>query len=55
MTDYRDIVTAGIDICIVSSPASFHHEQACVATKTEAPVLVEKPFTIDPADAWDPF
>src|SRR5439155_19942048 len=26
--DYRDVVAAGIDVCLVSSPTAFHHEHA---------------------------
>jgi predicted dehydrogenase len=51
--DYRDVVDAGMDICLVSSPTAFHHEHAKAALEAGAHVLVEKPVTIDPADAWD--
>jgi predicted dehydrogenase len=51
--DYRDVIEAGIDICLVSSPTAHHHEHAKAALKAGAHVLVEKPVTIDPADAWD--
>jgi predicted dehydrogenase len=51
--DYQDVIDAGIDICLVSSPTGFHHEHARAAMEAGAHVLVEKPFTIDPADAWD--
>ena len=51
--DYRDVLDAGVDICLVSSPTGFHHEHARAAMEAGAHVLVEKPFTIDPADAWD--
>jgi predicted dehydrogenase len=51
--DYRDVLDAGVDVCIVSTPVGFHHEQAVAAMEAGAHVLVEKPVTIDPADAWD--
>lgn len=51
--DYRDVIEAGIDICVVSSPSALHHEHAKAALEAGAHVLVEKPVTIDPADAWD--
>lgn len=51
--DYRDVVDAGIDICIVASPTGLHHEHAKAALEAGAHVLVEKPLTIDPAEAWD--
>jgi predicted dehydrogenase len=51
--DYRDVIDAGIDICLVSSPTAYHHEHAKAALEAGAHVLVEKPVTIDPAEAWD--
>jgi predicted dehydrogenase len=51
--DYRDVIDAGIDICVVASPSALHHEHAKAALQSGAHVLVEKPVTIDPADAWD--
>jgi predicted dehydrogenase len=51
--DYRDVLDAGVDICLVSSPTGLHHEHAKAAMEAGAHVLVEKPFTIDPGDAWD--
>lgn len=51
--DYRDVIDAGIDICVVSSPSGLHHEHAKSALEAGAHVLVEKPVTIDPAQAWD--
>ena len=51
--DYRDVLDAGIDICLVASPTGFHHEHAKAALQSGAHVLVEKPMTIRPGDAWD--
>ena len=51
--DYRDVLAAGVDICLVASPTGLHHEHASAAMEAGAHVLVEKPFTIAPADAWD--
>jgi predicted dehydrogenase len=51
--DYRDVLDAGVDIALISSPTGLHHEHAKAAMEAGAHVLVEKPFTIDPADAWD--
>ena len=51
--DYRDVIAAGIDLCIVSSPSGLHHEHARAALEAGAHVLVEKPVTIDPWQAWD--
>lgn len=51
--DYRDVIDAGIDICVVSSPAALHYEHAKAALESGAHVLVEKPMTIVPAQAWE--
>jgi predicted dehydrogenase len=51
--DYRDVLDAGIDICLVASPTGLHHEHAKAAMESGANVLVEKPVTITPDDAWD--
>ena len=51
--DYEDVIDAGIDICLVASPTGLHHEHAKAALEAGAHVLVEKPVTIEPAEAWD--
>jgi predicted dehydrogenase len=51
--DYRDVIDAGIDICVVASPSALHHEHARAALEAGAHVLVEKPVTIEPRQAWD--
>lgn len=51
--DYHDVINAGIDICVVSSPSGFHYEHAKAALEAGAHVLVEKPVTIEPRQAWD--
>jgi predicted dehydrogenase len=51
--DYRDVIAAGIDICVVSSPSGLHYEHAKAALEAGAHVLVEKPVTIEPAQAWE--
>jgi len=50
--DYREVLDAGVDICVVASPSGLHHEHATAALEAGAHVLCEKPVTIDPADAW---
>lgn len=51
--DFHDVIGAGIDICVVSSPSGLHYEHAKAALEAGAHVLVEKPVTIDPAQAWE--
>src|SRR5580692_4125863 len=51
--DYHDVIDAEIDICLVASPTGMHHEHAKAALEAGAHVLVEKPVTITPDDAWD--
>ena len=51
--DYRDVIDAGIDICLVASPHGLHYEHAKAALEAGAHVLCEKPFTVDPAHAWE--
>lgn len=51
--DYHNVIDAGIDICVVASPSTFHYEHAKAALMSGAHVLVEKPVTIDPEQAWE--
>jgi predicted dehydrogenase len=50
--DYRDVLNAGIDICVVGSPTGLHAEHAIAALEAGAHVMCEKPVTINPDDAW---
>lgn len=51
--DYRDILDAGVDICVVASPSALHYEHTKAALEAGAHVLCEKPMTVDPAHAWE--
>lgn len=51
--DYRDVLDAGVDVCVVASPSGLHHEHAVAALRAGAHVMCEKPFTLAPFDAWD--
>lgn len=51
--DYRDVLSVGLDLCVVSSPTALHHEHARAALDSGAHVLLEKPVTIRAEDAWD--
>lgn len=51
--DYRDVIDAGMDICLVASPHGLHYEHAKAALEAGAHVLCEKPFTVEPTHAWE--
>jgi predicted dehydrogenase len=51
--DYRDVIDAGLDICLVASPHGLHYEHAKAALEAGAHVLCEKPFTVEPEHAWE--
>lgn len=50
--NYEDVLGAGIDVCIVGSPSGLHYEHTVAALNAGAHVMCEKPFTIDPGQAW---
>ena len=52
-TDWQEVIAAEPDVVIVASPPRLHHAQAKAALEAGAQVMCEKPFTIEPADAWD--
>jgi predicted dehydrogenase len=51
-TDWREVIDAKPDIVVVGSPPGHHFVQAEAALEAGAHVMCEKPFTIDPAEAW---
>ncbi len=52
-TDWQDVIAERPDIVVVGSPPGYHFQQARAALEGGAHVMCEKPFTIDPADAWE--
>lgn len=53
-TDVEPLVAAGlVDALVIATPPAHHHAAAALALDAGLHVLVEKPFTIDPAHAWD--
>ncbi len=52
-TDWHEVIAAEPDIVVIASPPGLHHAQARAALEAGAQVMCEKPFTIDPAEAWD--
>jgi predicted dehydrogenase len=51
--DHRAVLARGPDIAVIASPHDLHHVHARDAMLAGAHVLVEKPMTLSPADAWD--
>jgi predicted dehydrogenase len=52
-TDWHDVIDARPDIIALTGPVHLRAEQALAAIDAGIHILAEKPFTIDPADAWD--
>jgi predicted dehydrogenase len=51
-TDWNEVIEARPDIVALTGPVHLRAEQALAAIDAGIHVLAEKPFTIDPADAW---
>ncbi|HET7829564.1 MAG TPA: Gfo/Idh/MocA family oxidoreductase [Candidatus Limnocylindrales bacterium] len=51
-TDWREVIEARPDIVALTGPVHLRAEQALAAIDAGIHILAEKPFTIDPADAW---
>jgi predicted dehydrogenase len=51
-TDWREVIAARPDIVALTGPLAMRAEQARAAIEAGSHVLAEKPFTLDPADAW---
>jgi len=51
-TDWREVIASRPDIVALTGPLSLRAEQAFAAIDAGIHVLAEKPFTLDPADAW---
>jgi predicted dehydrogenase len=51
-TDWREVIAARPDIVALTGPVTPRAEQARAALEAGAHVLAEKPFTVDPKDAW---
>ena len=51
-TDWREVIDLRPDIVALTGPGGLRATQATAALEAGIHVLAEKPFTIDPADAW---
>ncbi|MET3805597.1 putative dehydrogenase [Nakamurella sp. UYEF19] len=53
VTDVGAVIDAGVDCAIVATPHDAHWEPAAALLDAGIDVLVEKPMTLDPGQAWD--
>lgn len=51
--NWREVLDRDIDMAVISSPHDLHYEQARAFLEKGCHVLIEKPMTLDPAQAWD--
>ncbi|MET0784369.1 MAG: Gfo/Idh/MocA family oxidoreductase [Leifsonia flava] len=52
-TDYSELLDAGLDAVVVSTPHDLHYAQAAAAIDRGLHVLVEKPVTLNASQGWD--
>ncbi len=52
VTDYRQVLDYHPEVVLICSPPKYHFQHAGDAIKAGCHVLCEKPFTLDPAQAW---
>ncbi len=52
VTDWREVIAARPDIVALTGPLALRAQQARAAIEAGIHVLAEKPFTLDPDDAW---
>lgn len=51
--DWREVIEARPDLVVLTGPVAMRAEQARAALEAGCHVLAEKPFTVDPRDAWE--
>ena len=52
-TEVSRLLDVGVDAVIVATPHYAHYGPAAAALDAGVDVLVEKPMTLDPVQAWD--
>lgn len=52
-TDWREVIDARPDLVVLTGPVAQRAAQARAALDAGCHVLAEKPFTVDPRDAWE--
>lgn len=53
VTDVGDLLGLGMDCVLIATPHDRHHEPATAAIDAGVDVMIEKPMTLDPREAWD--
>ena len=53
VADLDEFIGLNLDCAVVATPHDSHHESAAALLDAGVDVLVEKPMTIDPNEAWD--
>ncbi len=51
--DYRELLAQPLDAVVISSPHSYHFEQAKASLEAGRNVLVEKPMTLVASESWE--
>ena len=49
----KDVLEQELDLIVVASPPSLHYKHTKLAIESGANVLCEKPFTLNPEEAWE--
>src|SRR5689334_2780285 len=52
-SDWREVIDARPDLVVLTGPVAQRAAQARAALEAGCHVLAEKPFTVDPRDAWE--
>src|SRR3954452_6903948 len=53
VTTVEQLLALDLDCVLVATPHDAHHAAAAAALDVGVDVMVEKPMTLDPAEAWD--
>lgn len=51
--DYHELLEQPLDAVVIASPHHLHYEHARAALERGCHVLIEKPMTLDPRQAWE--
>jgi predicted dehydrogenase len=48
-----EVIALGVDAVLIATPHDHHHDPAGAALDAGIDVMIEKPMTLDPREAWD--